>query len=416
MKFGTLGGALLLLGTSSLALAQEQQTVTFMALDVVNFRGALEEFITEFEAANPDVDIVANFTPQLFDQFLPLLQAGNLSDITFIASPAFLPYLASGRLQPLPTDFVAGLEGVLYPETLGPVSRGDEVFAVPYNYYPSSGIIMYNADLWEKAGIDPTTAATWEDYMELAQAVTIRDDSGRIMQAGYSGQRDPFALFLAWLMQLGGKPFNEDGTAAFNSEEGRVALQYYADIYKTWQIDDYEFSDTIDGFNQGIVAATMVGPWYGSILASNHPEIRLKHMTQPPLPGVAVDQPNYWPLKEVWAHLISAEGAEKDGTWRFIEYLLQPDVSARWAVFSGELPAVIEAASQPQVSAIPYIAPYVDVLEFGVSEGVAEYLSSDVVNVLLTMLESVARDQTTIEGALATAETEVNRLTARMVH
>lgn len=416
MTFRTLSMTAMLLAGSALgAWAQDKQTVTFMALDVTNFRGALEQFIGEFEAANPDVDIEANFTPELFNQFLPLLQADNLSDITFISSAAIVPFLASGRLAPLPAEWAAEVKSVVYPAAVGPVSRGDEMFAIPYNYYPNSGVIMYNKALWEEAGLDPSTATTWDGFMELAQGVTKRDANGAMTQAGFSAQQEPHTIFLAWLLQLGGKPFNEDGSAAFNSDAGKAALQLYADIFQKWKVDDYEFNSTITAFNQGQAAATMVGPWYESILAKDFPSIQVGHAVQPPLPGVEAGQTNDWALLEVWSHVVSAKGAEKEGTRRFLDFLLQPEIAARWSAFSGEMPAVMAASSFPEVTDTTYIAPYVTALQYGVSENVTSYLSSDVNTALVAMLESVARGQASVDDALATAEAEVNRLTARMV-
>ncbi|WDR02401.1 extracellular solute-binding protein [Devosia algicola] len=415
MKFRTLSAAaVLLFGLGGSAFAQAQEKVTFMAFDVVNFRGALEEFITEFEAENPDVDIVANFTPQLFNQFLPLLQAGNLDDITFISSAAFVPFLASGRLTPVPDDFTAKLKEDLYPASLGPVSRDGKVYAVPYNYYPSSGVIMYNEQLWTDAGIDPSQAKTWEEFMQLAQGVTKHDASGKMTQAGFSAQQEQHTIFLAWLLQMGGTAFDENGKVAFNDDAGKAALQQYADIFQKWKVDDYEFSDTITGFNQGQIAATMVGPWYDSILAKDHPDIHVGHVAQPPLPGVSADQPDYWAIKEVWAHLVSADGAKKDGTWRFLEFLLRPEIAARWSAFSGEMPTVSKALALPEVTDTVYIAPYVDALKYAVTDNLTEYLSSDVLKEMDKMLESVGRGQATVDDALTNAEVEINRLTARM--
>ena len=100
--------------------------------------------------------------------------------------------------------------------------------------------------------------------------------------------------------------------------------------------------------------------------------------------------------------------------WRFLDYLIQPEVAARWSAFSGEMPTVNKALDFPEVTSTPYIAPYVGALQYGVSEGVTAYLSEDVTTVLETMLESVGRGQVSIPDALTTAEAEVNRLTARM--
>jgi multiple sugar transport system substrate-binding protein len=306
------------------------------------------------------------------------------------------------------------MEGKVNPASLAAVTRGSDVYAVPYNFYPSSGVVMYNEKIWADAGIDPSTAKTWDEFMGLAQTVTKRDANGKITLAGYSGQRDSYALYLAWLMQLGGKAFNDDGTAAFNSEAGKAALQQYADIYQKWKTDDFEFGDTITSFNQGLVGATMVGPWYESILAKDHPDIKLGHLVQPPIAGAKPGEPNLWPVIEVWSHLVSAEGAKKAGTWRFLEFLLRPDIAARWSQFSGEMTTVTEALGRPEVTETPYLAPYAGALAYGVSENVTEYLSTEVTDALSTMLESVARGQASVDDALATAEAEVNRLTARI--
>ncbi len=415
MWFRKLGLAALLVSASvGAAWAEAKQTVTFMALDVTNFRGALEDFIAEFEKENPDVDIVANFTPQLGTQFLSMFQANNLDDITFISSARIVPLLSSGKLAPLPDDLAARLHDTLWPSALGAVTRDGKLYAVPYNFYPNSGIVMYNEKLWADAGVDPADAKTWDEFMALAQKVTTRDASGHMTQSGFSGQQEQFTIYLAWLLQLGGKPFNEDGTAAFNSEAGRTALQLYADIYQKWKVDDYEFGKTVDEFNQERAASTMIGPWYESILAKDHPNIKIGHVTQPPLPGVDPSQPLYWALIETWAHLVSPEGAKKEATWRFIDFLLRPDIAARWSQFSGEMTTVKAAADLPEVKDTVYIAPYVPALEYGVEENVTEYLSSDVVDALTTMLESVARGQATVQDALDTAERDVNRLTKRM--
>ena len=405
--------AALVASTVTAGLAQTKQTVTFMALDVTNFRGALEQFIDEFEKQNPDVDIVANFTPQLGAQFLAMLQANNLNDITFIASPRIVPLLSSGKLTPIPADFAATLRDTMWSASLGPISKGDEIFAVPYNFYPNSGIVMYNEKLWKDAGVDPAQAKTWDEFMTLAQAVTKRDADGHMTQSGFSAQQEPFAIYLAWLLQLGGKPFNDDGTAAFNSDAGRAALQLYADIYQKWHVDDYEFGATVDQFNQEKAASSMIGPWYESILAKDHPNIAVGHVKQPPLPGVDPAQPNYWALQEVWSHLISAEGSKKEGVWRFIKFLIQPEIAARWSEFSGEMTAVKAAATLPQVVGTSYIAPYVGAMDYGVTKNIPEYLSSDVVTVLTKMLETVARGGP-VQDALDAAERETNRLTARM--
>lgn len=387
----------------------EQQKVSFMTLDVVNFRPMLEQFIAEFEKANPDVDIEPIFTAELGQQTVTLIESGDEPDIIFIWSEAILAYMKQKRFSEIPENLAKKMQDSMYPYVLAPVTVEGKFYGVPYNFYPSFSMIMYNIDLWEEVGIDPTTAESWDEFMQMAQKVTKRDASGRMVQAGFSAQRDPDIYFMGWLLQLGGKPFNEDGTAAFDNELGRKALQLYADIYHKWKVDDAEFGLTAEEFKKGRVASTVMGPWYGSIVAKDTPHIRFAYFKQP---KVSEETSLAWPLFEIWTHVVSRKAQNKDGVWRFLDYLTEPETGARWSAFSGEFSTIVEAREHPEVKNTPYLAPFIEVADFGAS--VVEWYTQDTLTTLQEMCYSVAHGQATVDQAIVKAAKEVNRIAERL--
>jgi ABC-type glycerol-3-phosphate transport system substrate-binding protein len=387
-----------------------KQTVTMIALDVVNFRGALEGFIAEFNKDNPDVEVVATFSPQLTQTVLTELQSGNEHDVMMVTSNNMLPFVRQEKLAAVPADFEKKMRSELFAYSYVPLTYNGKIYGVPYNFYPTSGRIMYNPELWAKEGLDPKSAKTWDELMTLAQKLTKRDASGKMTQAGYSAERNRYTYFMAWILQFGGKPFNDNGSAAFDSEFGRQALSKYAEIYQKWMVDDPEFGLTTDQFKKGVVATTVGLPWFASILAKDTPNIKWAFL---PMPQFNNSLP-YWSHHQVWAHYISKKAAAKEGVWRFMNFLLTPDVSARWSGFSGELSPVKKTMEDKRVTESPFLGSFVPLMEYGKAEGISDWLSSDVMKVINTMLESVARKQATVDEAIKKAAAEVTRLNARM--
>jgi ABC-type glycerol-3-phosphate transport system substrate-binding protein len=392
------------------AFAQQKQEVSFMTLDVTNFRPMLEEFIVEFEKANPDVDIVPIFTSELGQQAITAIESGNEPDIIFIWSEALIPYFWAKRFATIPEKLEKKMRDSMYPYAIEAVEVEGKLYGVPYNFYPSFSMIMYNVDLWKEVGIDPTTAKTWDEFMEMAQKVTKRDASGRMTQAGFSAERDAFNYFMGWLLQMGGKVFNDDGTAAFDNELGRKALQLYADIYHKWKVDDAEFGLTADEFKKGRVASTVMGPWYGSLVSKEAPEIKFGYFKQP---KISEESSLAWPLFEVWTHVVSNKAQEKDGVWRFLDYLTKPDVCARWSAFSGEFSTVAETREHPDIVNSPYLGPFIEVLDFGVSTNITTSMLEEVMTALQNMCRGVAYGQFAVDEAISETAREINRIVKR---
>lgn len=96
-------------------------------------------------------------------------------------------------------------------------------------------MLMYRKDLFESAGLDGPPK-DWDELVEFAKKLTVdKDGDGNIDQWGYAYSADPsgetvLETFGSFLNMAGGKMWNEDGSAAFNSPEGEAALQFMADL------------------------------------------------------------------------------------------------------------------------------------------------------------------------------------------
>jgi len=96
----------------------------------------------------------------------------------------------------------------------------------------SANAIWINKDIFDQYGIPyPKGPWTWEQFIPLAQRLTVRDESGRVKH---------FGLLLDWwnwqqfLLQWGGRVYTDDGTRCIvDSPEGCAAIQFMQDlIYK----------------------------------------------------------------------------------------------------------------------------------------------------------------------------------------
>jgi multiple sugar transport system substrate-binding protein len=102
-------------------------------------------------------------------------------------------------------------------------------------------VLMYRQDLFESAGLSGPPK-DWDELVEFAKKLTVdKDGDGNIDQWGYAFSASPtgetiLETFGSFLNMAGGKLWNDDGTAAFNSPEGEAALQFMTDLVHTHKV------------------------------------------------------------------------------------------------------------------------------------------------------------------------------------
>jgi ABC-type glycerol-3-phosphate transport system substrate-binding protein len=132
----------------------------------------------------------------------------------------------------------------LLPGVKQNMQDGGKTYALPINYY-NEGLI-YNRDLFSKAGLDPDKPPTTWDQVETDAAKISALGGGVSGYEDYSGGNTGGWHFTGELDSLGGKMVSDDGKkAAFNSDQGKQVLQ---------RLHDMRFKD-------GGIGATPVPKW-----------------------------------------------------------------------------------------------------------------------------------------------------------
>lgn len=175
------------------------------------------------------VDLQVQPWAQYWDLLRTNAAGGTLPDIFNMNQPFFGDY-ADAVLDLQPYLDAAGIDTSIWgPGMIDPYRVGEnrDLTAVPVNW--DTVAIYYNKDMFDAAGIDyPTADWTWDDFAEIATALTDPDNDvyGAVVypeyQAGYAN----------WIASTGISPItSEDGTTCTVTEpESIAALQFLKDL------------------------------------------------------------------------------------------------------------------------------------------------------------------------------------------
>ena len=108
--------------------------------------------------------------------------------------------------------------------------RDGRAYGIPSN--AAANALFINKDIFDKAGLPyPKGPWKWDEFLPLAQKLTIRDERGRASQFGILVE---WWLWPQFVIQWGGRVFSEDGTkCVVDSPQSIAGVQFLHDlIYK----------------------------------------------------------------------------------------------------------------------------------------------------------------------------------------
>jgi raffinose/stachyose/melibiose transport system substrate-binding protein len=160
-----------MLGLMALAPAQAQVTVTYLNIATGNDKVLMEELAAEYEAANPGVNIeLPTLENEAFKAKLTtLLQSADAPDIFHSwGGGVFYEQAKAGVLRDV-TDVLTQAA----KDEIG--SGGVAAFTAPDGKIyglardVSEVVLWYNKALFEQAGVDPASLATWDGFLTAVQ-------------------------------------------------------------------------------------------------------------------------------------------------------------------------------------------------------------------------------------------------------
>jgi len=370
----------------------------------------MAELVNEFNAANPDIKVTAVVQPS-YDEYKTLLQTSILSNTTpdiAAVDLIWMPGLAKSDALVALDDMIAADSAFDISDFYTHLVNYDVINGKRYGIPVSANNmqLIWNKDLFRKAGLDPEKApTTWAEMQEMAEKCS--DPANGVV--GFEFYTQPTGegvtwQFQVWLWAAGGEFLNADNTkAAFNTPEGLKALTFVSNM-----LDGHGAVPAAWGaFGDGKACMQLDGSW---------------------LFGYRKDAPFEWGIAPVpgpeagqtasnigGEHLIifkSADAARQQAAWQFIKFLTSTDTQIRWDKTTGFLPILKSVGENADYlewvnNTEPRMLPFIKGMEFAHARPATPYYN-EISDAFSREIQKAMLGEATPSEALAAAEKAVN--------
>ncbi|MCI1219638.1 MAG: sugar ABC transporter substrate-binding protein [Bifidobacterium sp.] len=305
------------------------------ATDVSNAKGtivvwgwdsgnSMSRIVKAFEKANPDITVKFTNTGTANDTSTALsnaIAAGNgAPDAVMLEGPTVTQFAVTDGLIDLGKYDAASFKDDFAAGPWNKLQYNGKPYALPIDSGPE--MFFYNKSIFDKAGVDATKIATWDDY--LAAAKKIRT-VGSYMTNGSGGTND-YQPFTAQAWQAGAQPWKVDGDKiTINMTKGE-GMKKYIDFQQ--QLIDQDLIDTKvanwsddwnRGLNDGTIASLTIGAWMPINLMSGAPDQAGNWRVQQLPQWKKGDKVSAEDGGSAWS--ITKQSKNPDAAWKWIEYL-----------------------------------------------------------------------------------------------
>ena len=331
---------------------------------------AMNQLIANFEEANPNIKVVHNADipyAEFRDKIAASVPAGVGPDVATLFYGWQSAWIDAGYLVPLPEDvFSPAMVG----EKFSPMAQAGFVEGTLYTLPTAvrALALFYNKDLMEEAGLDPNSPpATLDELRDQAVACTQRDDDGNFVVEGFVSH--PSAQDHHWfrevlVRQFGGVPYSDDyREVLYNDEAGLQAWNYLLAFHTELATGDRDlFDGSTNAFVGGHVCFHVDGSFRLGTIARDNPEMNYGVAELPEHNGIKSTFGSYW--THGLTKKAAADQARFDASVKFLQYITSAEAGAIWVDIVGELPAQLEAGSDPALLADEKLGAFAAGLEY----------------------------------------------------
>ncbi|MFC3703237.1 ABC transporter substrate-binding protein [Devosia honganensis] len=415
----------LLAGLSMAALtsaATAQQTVVdfYYPIQVGGpLTQVIDGYVAEFEAANPDIDIVPVYSGNYQDTTTKALTAAKAGD-----PPALAVLLATDIFTLIDEDVIDPIDSFFSPEDqewvdgfmpayLASARVDGNLWSVPFQR--STAVLYWNKDAFAEAGLDPEKyPATWDEMVEFGKAVMTKDANGNVTRWGVGIPGNPGSaqwLFTALAAQNGARLMNDEGNEVYLTDPKVVeALQFWRDLSVVHGVHPpgiQEWGTTPSDFLEGRIA--MVWTTTGNltnILNNATFDFGLAPYPGNPDSASALGGGNLYVFKD-------ASDEEKAAAMKFAKFLTSDELQADWAIQTGYVAP--RDGSWETDTLKDYVAevPAADVARQQIPTSVPEYSTHENARTTKVLNDAIAAALTggkSPEQALSDAQAEIDRI------
>lgn len=332
--------------TAGTAYAQDLSgELTFMIAEYsTNSAPYWEGLAASFMDAHPEttINIEAVNWQQMHDTTVQRIASGTLPDLVNTATIWLPEWVEADAIRTIGPDIVSDeVAADIIPSLLElGASYEGESWGLPIAAAGRS--LFYNIDLLAEAGYDKPPS----DWAGFRQAVVdVHEKTGAFGFAYDGAGVQAFRYFGFFLWNNGGDFFNEDGSAAFNSDAGVEALEFIVDLASTDAVPNPS-GTTIEElgpmFTAGRLAMLINGNYFTAALRKDAPDLNFGVAAVPTSgPDVA---PVAWGVTDT---LVVAKDAPADLTKAFIDHIYTTEARTEFDTDVGLLPLLKSQASLP---------------------------------------------------------------------
>jgi multiple sugar transport system substrate-binding protein len=295
------------------------QPVTLNYWGLWEEKEVFEPLILDYQKKYPYVKInYQKMESQNYREKLLVRSRNNQGPDIFRFHNTWLPEIKE-IASPIPASIMSNteFEKTFYKIHQKDLKVGDKYYGLPLEI--DGLVLVYNVNLLKKAGIDKPPE-TWDELSNLIPKLTVKDTNGNIITAGVAlgltVNVEHFSDILALMIYQNGSDIKK-----LDSEEAAGALESYRKFAEPpnnfW---DENMPNSLTAFIQEKVAMIFVPSWQILAIKSANPEIEIKAIPVPSLPGAPpVSIANYW------VEGVSKMSQNQIEAWRFLRFLIEKD-------------------------------------------------------------------------------------------
>ncbi|ARQ12393.1 sugar ABC transporter substrate-binding protein (plasmid) [Rhizobium etli] len=313
---------------------------------------ALKSTLPGFNKQFPDIKITVEDlgNSQVFDKTLAACAAGGegLPDIVSIEN--FEAEIFWSRFP----DCFANLKELGYTADIQAkfpdfkrteLEVGDVAYAMPWDSGPVA--VFYRRDMYEKAGVDPSTISTWDDFIAAGKKISAANPGMVMAQADFNGDSEWFRMIAN---EQGCGYFSTDGqNITINQPACVAALQKVKEMKDAGTLTSANWDEKIQANTAGKAASQLYGGWYEGTVRSTSPDLKGKWGVYR-MPSLTADGPHAANLGGS-SLAISATSANKEAAWKFVNYALGTNEGQVTMLKEfGLVPSLLSAEKDPFVN------------------------------------------------------------------
>lgn len=340
---------MVMVGLGAFALAQGQTQITFWSWYLSpKFDNYLKGVISDFEAQHPDIQVKwLDKGDSMVQDFIAAINLGTPPDVVNLNVAETNSAAQNGFLTPI-TSYtpLSQLLSVYWANPVNNFTVNGKVYGYPWYGWVNQGVMVYNSDLFQQAGISQLPKTTDE---LIADAKQIKDKTGAYgwLPVLIDPTAPSAAEILGIFYEAGLPILNSDGQAAFNTPAHAAVLQQYVDLFKggyvpldILRVDPFQYS--IQLYSQGKLAAIVGGPQALTRIQDANKDLYSKtKVASAPLGKAGVETGGGMDL------VIPASSKHQQAAATFAAFMTNNANQVKFAEVTPIVPTTIDAASNP---------------------------------------------------------------------